>query len=230
MKIAGLEKNSFVDYPGHMAAVVFAPGCNYDCFFCHNRPLLYDDAPLIPIGEVMFFLQKRAGTLEGVVVTGGEPTLQPDLGDFIRDVRRLGYLVKLDTNGSRPEAVGKLLAGGMLDYVAMDYKAPFDRYPELCGPGADHRAVRATLELLRAAGAAYELRTTFIPQLSVDDIRLMAEAASPLPRYALQAYRPPGVYKKEDRFRVRAAPHTPADLRAAAQAAAPYAERVVVRE
>jgi pyruvate formate lyase activating enzyme len=230
VKIAGLEKNSFVDYPGQMAAVVFTPGCNYDCFYCHNRPLLRADVPLIPIGEVMSFLQKRVGTLEGVVVTGGEPTLQPDLGDFIRDVRRLGYLVKLDTNGSRPETVGKLLAEGLLSYVAMDYKAPFGRYPELCGPGADPLEVRETLALLRRANIAFELRTTFIPQLSVDDIRLMAEAASPMPRYALQAYRPPDVYKKEDRFRVRASPHAPADLRAAAEAAAPYAERVVVRE
>lgn len=230
MIIAGLEKNSFVDFPGHMAAVVFTPGCNYDCFYCHNRILIQGNAPEIPEDEVMAFLMKRAGLLEGVVITGGEPTLQQDLADFAHRVRAFGYKVKLDTNGSHPEVVQSLLEKGLIDYVAMDYKAPFERYRELCGSGADPEPVRETLSLLRSAKTPYELRTTFVPQLSIPDIAAMTASTAPIPLYALQAYRPPTVYRKEDQFRVRAVPHESAVLRKAAQAAQPHADKVIIRE
>ena len=134
MNIAGLLKTATIDFPHRLAAVVFTAGCNYDCSFCHNRALL-GAAELMEDGEVLRFLEKRAGLLDGVVISGGEPTLQKDLAEFAGTLKGLGYDVKLDTNGSDPEAVGRLLDGGLVDYVAMDYKAPFSRYPEICGAG-----------------------------------------------------------------------------------------------
>ncbi|NLG36718.1 MAG: anaerobic ribonucleoside-triphosphate reductase activating protein [Clostridiales bacterium] len=229
MNIAGLVKSSLVDFPGHIAAAVFTPGCNFDCFYCHNRPLLSADAPLLSGEEVMSFLRRRAGLLEAVVVTGGEPTLQPGLAEFIRAARALSYRIKLDTNGSRPEVVDALLREGLIDFVALDYKAPFERYPELCGAAADPGPVRRTMALLRERGVAYELRTTFVPQLTVDDIAAMTAEVAPIPRYALQTYRPPEVFRQEDRFRVLATPHPPSALKAAAAAAEPHAGTIVMR-
>ena len=177
MNIAGLLKTATIDFPHRLAAVVFTAGCNYDCGFCHNRGLLtatdFEDN-----GEVMRFLEKRAGLLDGVVISGGEPTLQKDLLGFARAVKELGYDVKLDTNGSNPGVVDGLLSGGLVDYVAMDYKAPLARYPEICGAQAD--GFLETLGLLRASDAEWELRTTMIPQIGRDELRGMAEAVGRL--------------------------------------------------
>lgn len=126
MIIAGLDKNSFVDYPGKIAATVFTPYCNLNCYYCHNRILLLSDAgkSQFTVNEVVAFLEKRKGFLDGVVITGGEPTLQEGLKEFIQIVKALGYAVKLDTNGTNPEILKELLNKGLLDYVAMDIKSP----------------------------------------------------------------------------------------------------------
>ena len=192
MNIAGLLKTATIDFPHRLAAVVFTAGCNYDCSFCHNRALL-GAAELMEDGEVLRFLEKREGLLDGVVISGGEPTLQKDLAEFAGTLKGLGYDVKLDTNGSNPEAVGRLLDGGLVDYVAMDYKAPFSRYPEICGAGAD--GFLETLGLLRASEIEWELRTTVIPEISEAELREMAEDVPPLPLYALQLYRPVRIEK-----------------------------------
>ena len=192
MNIAGLLKTATIDFPRRLAAVVFTAGCNYDCGFCHNRGLL-DAADFKDNGEVLRFLEKRAGLLDGVVISGGEPTLQKDLAGFAATLKELGYDVKLDTNGSNPQMVGRLLDGGLVDYVAMDYKAPFARYPEVCGAGAD--GFLETLGLLWDSGIEWELRTTVIPEISEAELREMAEAVSPLPLYALQLYRPVRIEK-----------------------------------
>lgn len=229
LKLAGLAKNSFVDYPGRITAVVFAAGCNFDCFFCHNRALISMDAPDIKENAVWELLERRRGMLDGVVVSGGEPTLQPEgLQAFLSRVRGMGYLCKLDTNGSRPEVVAGLLARRLLDYVALDIKLPPQRYGELGGSAA-WEPVAHTLALLRAAAVPFECRTTFIPQLSMDDIAAMAAAIAPVPRWALQAYRMPAQYKPTDRFRVMAAPHKPEDLRQAAQVMGACGGEVVAR-
>ena len=124
MKICGLQKTTLLDFPGHVAATVFTGGCNFRCPFCHNSGLLPSwSQELFTADEVLEFLTKRRGVLEGVCITGGEPSLQPDLEDFIRRIRSLGFLVKLDTNGSRPEVLKDLCGKGLLDYVAMDIKA-----------------------------------------------------------------------------------------------------------
>lgn len=215
LRISGLAKSSTVDYPGALCAVVFTPGCNYDCFFCHNRELLGAEAPTLSGDSVLSFLRKRAGLLDAVVVSGGEPTLQPEaLEAFLKAVRALGtYKLKLDTNGSHPGVVARLLEQGLLDYVAMDYKAPFDRYPEIAGAEGQEPLVRETLSVLQGSGLPYELRTTVVPQLEEQDLIRMLREIGPLPRYVLQLYRKPETFREADRFRIEAAAYTPGQLR-----------------
>ena len=229
MKIAGLVKNSFVDYPGQIAAVVFTQGCNYDCFFCHNRLLIPFDGELMDEDEVLSFLKKRAGLLDGVVITGGEPTLHPDLTDFIEKVKKLGYLVKLDTNGSVPGVIESLIEKGLLDYAAVDYKAPFDRYDEICCVKCDTDAVRRTIGILAQSGIAYELRTTFIPQLGADDIESMLQDIPPVDILAIQHFKMPANYKKEHRFLLNFDEHSESDYENAVKTAEKFAKKVILR-
>ena len=128
MNIAGFQKSSFVDFPGIISCVVFTPGCNMKCGYCHNKHILGGDAPKVDALMVMDYLNKRKGMLKGVVVSGGEPTLQPDLEAFVASVKALGYMVKLDTNGTNPEVVKSLCEKGYIDYVAMDIKANIEKY------------------------------------------------------------------------------------------------------
>lgn len=209
MDFSGLVKMSTLDYPGKIAAVLFSPGCNYDCFYCHNRELLQKGASLLSPAGILEFLEKRRGLLDGAVLTGGEATLQKDIDAFAEKLKKLGYHVKLDTNGSRPEVVKRLLKKSLLDYVAVDYKAPWERYAELCGPAADPEKVKKTLALLLESGAGFEVRTTVIPQLSEDDLMQMAREAPKVPRFLLQQYREPALYKPEDLFRVKRKPYGP---------------------
>ena len=187
MNVAGLVKTSTVDYPGKLACVVFTAGCNYDCRFCHNRALL-SNPPLLDEKEVHAFLTKRVNLLEGVVISGGEPTLQKDLIPFASRIKELGYAVKLDTNGSDPEILNQLLQRALVDYVAVDYKAPFQKYPDVCGQPAT--GVAECVDMLRKSSVAWELRTTVIPQLGIGDLMAMAQTLPALPLYALQRYRP----------------------------------------
>ena len=161
MKICGLQKTTLLDFPGHVAATVFTGGCNFRCPFCHNSELLPGTVEAeYETGEVLDFLRKRKGILEGVCITGGEPTLQPDLEDFIRSVRELGLLVKLDTNGTNPDMLEALAQEGLLDYAAMDIKNSPDRYAETCG-GVDLLGpVKRSAALLMAGAVDYEFRTT----------------------------------------------------------------------
>ena len=194
MNIAGLLKTATIDFPHRLAAVVFTAGCNYDCGFCHNRELL-TTKKLMDEKEAWRFLEKRAGLLDGIVISGGEPTLQEDLPEFAQRLKELGYDVKLDTNGSAPQVVEEMLRRGCVDYVAMDYKAPFELYTQVCGHDAS--GVEQTLELLRGATVEWELRTTVIPELSEKDLLRMAQGVEELPAYALQLYRPVRVERKK---------------------------------
>ncbi|HWQ57556.1 MAG TPA: anaerobic ribonucleoside-triphosphate reductase activating protein [Clostridia bacterium] len=186
MNIAGLQRSSTVDFPKRYSAVIFAAGCNFRCFYCHNRAIL-DRPPLLLEAEVSAFLEKRAGLIDGVVFSGGEPTLQKDLAWWLNRAKKLGYAVKLDTNGSRPEVLANLLAAGLVDYVAMDYKAPFLKYSSLCL--APPKGVKESLELLLSSNVEFELRTTVVPQLALADLFEMARTVPSLPRWSLQLYR-----------------------------------------
>ena len=241
MNFGGWVRTSTVDFPGRLATVVFTRGCDMDCFFCHNRPLLGPDVrPALEESEVLEHLERRTGVLDGLVLSGGEPLLQPDLIPFIRKVRALGYAIKLDTNGAHPDRLEQLLLAEdhpLAEYVAMDYKAPWDRYPDICGcPDGTAALVQRSLDLLFECGRRnpegafrWELRTTVIPQLSVADLEQMARAVPQVPRYALQLYRPPDNYKPEDRFRVLADAMTPGMLQDAGRRILPFQSHVLVR-
>jgi pyruvate formate lyase activating enzyme len=193
--------------------VVFAPGCNLDCFYCHNRPLLNGTSPLLDPADVLAFLERRRNLLDGVVFSGGEPTLQPGLANLIGEVRRLGYKIKLDTNGTRPDVLRSLLDSRLLDYVAIDCKAPWRRYLEICdGTPDDVEAIRASFSILANAGVDWEARTTVIPQLSVEDLFEMARSIPLAPRFFLQRYVKPAIHRPEDRFRLESAGYSPARL------------------
>ena len=212
MTISGMAKSSFVDYPGNIACVLFVPGCNFNCFYCHNRQLIDAAEEVISPEYIMDFLKKRAGMLDGVVISGGEPTMQIDLITYMRSIKELGFKMKLDTNGSSPETVERIIQEGMCDYFAVDYKAPKARYKEMCGEGADADTVLDTIKLLAASGVGFEVRTTVVPQLSEEDIVCMARELPALPRYVLNPYRKPEKYLSCDRDRIEKKPYTQADL------------------
>ncbi len=226
LPIAGLQKTTLMDFPGHLAAIVFTPGCNYDCFYCHNREIL-SHPPLLSMDTVTAFLVRRQGILEGVVVSGGEPTLHPELADFFRLLRDMGYQTKLDTNGSAPQTVRLLLQERLVDYVAVDVKAPLTRYEEVCAH--DESGLVETVALLRGASVNWELRTTVIPQFTLEDLRAMAPLAAQAPAWYLQCYNTPPCFKPQDRFRIEAEPYTARQLEELARALRPLAPHVQVR-
>lgn len=193
MKIHGFNKTTLLDYPGHVAATVFTGGCNFRCPFCHNGELVLkpETQPLIPEEEVLAHLKKRQGILEGVCITGGEPTLQPDLADFMKKLKALGYLVKLDTNGYHPEVLRQLLAEGLPDYVAMDIKASPENYGAAAGcPGLDISRIEESIDLIKNCGILYEFRTTVVQGLhTVSEFADIGRLLEGSRAYYLQAFR-----------------------------------------
>lgn len=189
MNIAGFQKTSFVDYPGIISCVVFTPGCNMNCGYCHNKHILGSDAPKVDMLSVMDYLNKRKDVLKGIVITGGEPTLQPELFEFIKAVKGLGYKVKLDTNGTNPETVKKLVENGYIDYIAMDIKAPFSKYSLVCGRAIDTAEIAKSIEYIKKCGVAHEFRTTFCPQLTKEDIVDISKNITKDSPFYLQQYR-----------------------------------------
>ncbi len=167
MKFCGLQKTTLLDFPGHVAATIFTGGCNFRCPFCHNSELLPSWVQeSFSEEEIFSFLQKRKGILEGVCITGGEPTLQPDLEEFIRRIRSLGLLVKLDTNGYRPDVLADLCGKGLLDYVAMDIKSSREHYRKATGcPGLDIENIDHSIRILLRGSVPFEFRTTAVQGL-----------------------------------------------------------------
>ena len=162
MKIGGFQPFTLTDYPGHVAAIVFTQGCNWRCPYCHNAPLLPIDRPksdLIPEAYIFDHISRRRRQLDGLVVTGGEPTIQEDLPRFIRQARRLIPSVKLDTNGSRPDVIRRLLEEGLLDYIAMDIKAPLDQYESVVRRPVGANTLHTSMELIKNSGIPPEFRT-----------------------------------------------------------------------
>ena len=196
MVIHGFQKLTLLDYPGHTACTVFTGHCNWRCPFCHNASLVLrpESQPVIAEEEIFSFLEKRRGLLDGVAVTGGEPTLQKDLLAFLRRVKELGFAVKLDTNGTHPAMLREILAGGLADYVAMDIKAGRGNYPAVTGtlrPGL--AAVEESAELLRHSGVEHEFRTTVVRELHSDaDFEDIARWLAGEKRYFLQAFKDSG--------------------------------------
>lgn len=201
MLISGLNKTTLLDYPGRVAATVFTGGCNFRCPFCHNaglvlRPLSQES---YTEDEVFSFLTKRRGILTGVCITGGEPTIQQDLPDFVRRIKELGLQVKLDTNGSHPQMLSELINEGLLDYVAMDIKNSPQRYLQTIGYRAAGQgtgmleAVQASVMLLKEAGIAYEFRTTVVRELHTrEDLKEICQWIAGCPAYYLQKFEDSG--------------------------------------
>ncbi len=203
MKFAGIQKSSTVDYPGRLSAVLFAPGCDLDCFYCHNRALLSPGAALLAQNEAWAFLEKRRGLLDGVVLSGGEPILQPGVAQTCARLKAMGYAVKLDTNGQHPGRVKALLEEGLLDYIAVDVKALPEQYPRVTR-GGSFEAALACLALAKNAGVAHEARTTVYPGLDGAALLTLASLLPPLPLWRLNPYRVPERFHKEDALWVRA--------------------------
>lgn len=193
MRIGGFQRFSLCDYPGEAAAIIFTLGCNYRCRYCHNPELVIPEryAEEIPLSDVMGFLERRRGQLRAVTITGGEPTLQSDLLDVMRAIKALGYLVKLDTNGSRPSVLAAVLKEGLADYVAMDVKAPLDRYGQVTGLRPREERLKECVSLILRSGVAHEFRTTVAKGVTTqDDLRGIASELHGASRYFLQKFVP----------------------------------------
>ncbi len=191
MKIGGFQKVSLIDYPGQISAVVFTQGCNFRCPFCHN-PELVDPArfgPSLDEAEICGFLERRRGKLDGVSITGGEPTLQPDLAAFAGRLKEMGYLVKIDTNGSRPEVLKDLIGRKCLDFIAMDVKGPLKKYDLLTGAVNSGGTMPESIAAVMASGLPYEFRTTVVPSLLVErDFREIGKLVENAASFVLQRY------------------------------------------
>jgi len=198
MKIGGLQKFSLLDYPGHLAAIVFIEGCNFRCPFCYNPMLVWPrvsklpyqkDRPQISKDDLFVFLKKRKGKLEAVVITGGEPTMSKDLPQLIKKIKDMGYLIKLDTNGTNPDMLALLIKNNLFDYVAMDIKASENKYSQATGVRADLSRIKKSIKILIDGNLAYEFRTTVVPGLiDKDDIKKMGEMIRGAEKWYIQQF------------------------------------------
>jgi pyruvate formate lyase activating enzyme len=193
MRIGGFQKMTLIDYPGKLAATVFTVGCNFRCSFCHNPELVLPEKfPPLNNLEAEFFqhLSKRKGKLEGVCITGGEPTLQPDLLDFIKKIKQMGFLVKLDSNGSQPEILKKIIAEKLVDFIAMDIKNSSAGYARAVGLNVELKKIKQSVKLIMESGIDYEFRTTVVPGIhSEKDFEKIGQWLSGAKAYYLQEYR-----------------------------------------
>lgn len=191
MRIGGIEKCSFIDYPGKMTAILFTVGCNFRCHYCHNPELVDATAETIPEAEVFAFLERRRNLLDAVTVTGGEPTVHSDLIPFLRRIKELGYLLKLDSNGTNPKMLKDIIDEKLVDYIAMDIKAPLPSYEKIIVRSVDTDALAKSIKLIMESGIEYEFRTTIEKSLtSLDDIRGIGETIRGAKKYYLQKFVP----------------------------------------
>jgi len=205
MIIGGLVKFSLNDYPGKTSAVIFTRGCNFRCRYCHNPELVLPEkyAPEIPLSQIYSFLESRKGKLDAVCITGGEPTQHSDLPEMLKKIKEMGFLLKLDTNGSRPEMLETIIkparhasqgdAGGEgnINYIAMDIKAPFEDYEKITGVPIAVEKLKKSINLIINSGLSHEFRTTIVKSLtSFDDLRKIAESIKGADNYFLQRFVP----------------------------------------
>jgi len=192
MKIAGFQKLTLLDYPGKVACILFTNGCNFACPFCHNSFLVTSDVPVPEYSEeeIFNFLKKRQGVLDGVCISGGEPLLHGDLPEFIKKIKELGYPVKLDTNGSMPEKLRGVVQSRLVDYVAMDIKNTFDKYPETTGcENINTDNIKESIDFLMKGYVDFEFRTTVVKEFhSPQDIEKISEIISGCDKYYLQNF------------------------------------------
>ena len=230
VKIGGLEKTSLLDYPGKISAVIFTYGCNLKCSYCHNPELVieeFDKEHSISQEYLFEFLEKKKGKIEAVVITGGEPLLHSDLEKLIREIRKMGFLIKLDTNGLLPDKLRALVEKDLLDYIAMDIKYPSSDYPAMTGYPAVRDKIKESIEIIMDSGIDYEFRTTYVKGIhtfeSAKRIGLMIQGAK---LYYIQNFRDgktitPG-FDSSNSF-------TEKELRKLRSTASPYVKRALIR-
>lgn len=194
MRIAGLIKTTLLDYPGKVACTVFTYGCNFRCDFCHNALLVTEENnDNISQDEFFSFLSKRTGILDGVCISGGEPTLQKDLPEFVKKIKDMGFSVKLDTNGYMPDVLQKLIDDGLIDYVAMDIKSSPDNYSSICGVNIDIEKIKKSVDILKEGKIDYEFRTTCVKEYHTnEDFEKIASWLQGDSKYYLQHFEDSG--------------------------------------
>ncbi len=195
MRIGGIQKVSLIDYPGKIAATIFVSGCNFNCGFCYNPELILEEniknQTPIPQDSIYEFLRKRKNLIDGVVMCGGEPTIYKDLPEVIQKIKKMGFLIKLDTNGSNPRVLEHMFKKNLLDYVAMDIKTSKEKYSLLTGQKKQILNVERSVEILKEHAPNYEFRTTVVPGIvRKEDILKIARWIAPAKKYFLQQYRP----------------------------------------
>jgi pyruvate formate lyase activating enzyme len=189
MRIGGLQRFSLIDYPSAVSCVVFTRGCNFRCGYCHNPKLVYPELfeKEIAVSEVMDFLEERKNRLDGVVISGGEPTIHHDLPEFMLNIKAMGYKVKLDTNGSNPAMIKKIANARLADFFAMDIKAPFSKYSRVAGVSVDTDAIRRTISIINESGIPCRFRTTYDTSIiSQEDIAEIKGLLSPSADFVVQ--------------------------------------------
>jgi len=202
MIIGGLEKLTLLDYPDHLATIIFTQGCNFRCHFCYNPMLVLPhkgedekykkEKGFSPLStkDLFLFLEKRFGRLEGVVISGGEPTLYPDLPSFIRKIKKIGYLVKLDTNGTNPTVLQGLINDKLIDYIAMDIKAPLEKYERVTNVKMNCQNLQKSVKIIMSSGLPYEFRTTVVPGLLAKaDFKKMGKLIKGADKWYLQKFK-----------------------------------------
>ena len=189
--IGGIQKTSLLDYPDKISAIVFTQGCNFNCGYCHNPGLLNskDKKDIYKPDVFLGFLKKRQGKLDGVVITGGESTLQPDIEAFITEIKSMNFLVKLDTNGYKPEIIEKLMSHNLIDYIAMDIKGPLDKYSLITRREIDTNKIKQSIDIIMNANIDYEFRTTVLPvQIQIEDFEKIGNLIKNAKKYYLQKF------------------------------------------
>jgi len=228
MNIGGLQKTSLLDYPDKLSAIIWAIGCNFRCPFCYNKNLVFGKIESIPEAEVLAFLKQRKGLLEGLSISGGEPLLQEDILNFITKVKKLDYLVKIDTNGTFPEKLKEIIDKKLVDYISMDVKAPKKKYDQLTGVKTKLSQIEKSIEILKNDAPDYEFKTTFAPELlKKEDIVEIAKWLEGSKRFYLQQFKnnPPLVSAKFDNV----VPYAKEYLMETLEAIKPYFKNCEVR-
>jgi pyruvate formate lyase activating enzyme len=193
LTIGGIHRTSLIDYPGLIATVIFLRGCNFRCPYCFNPELIDPERYSEPVSkdEVLHFLAQRKGKIDGVVITGGEPTLNSGLYDLVKEIRSLKLRIKIDTNGSRPDVIEQGLADGLIDFLAVDLKGPLKRYNQICGTVVDTDLIQESIQITLNSGIDYEFRTTMVPgMIAGDDLYQMSELIRGAECWVLQNYVP----------------------------------------
>lgn len=229
-RIAGFNRTSLLDWDGCVSAVIYLPGCNFRCPFCHNRQLVLspEEYEEVPMEFIEGYIEENREFLDGIVITGGEPTIHKDLPELARKLKRLGMKVKLDTNGTNPEMLQDLIDAGLIDFVAMDLKAPLDEgYDDLAGTKVDMERIKRSIEIIMTSGIDYEFRTTMVPiLLRPEDYERIAAYVATAKKFVLQHFSPRNTL---DPNLSAVRPLDEGKVRLIAERCKPYVRRLVIR-